>query len=112
MTKSQNKKTALFRVKGMEWLFVNLPYVCFLTLLAVGYIANSHAAEHNLRKIESLKKEVKDALNRIYERDEKDWPIVALALAFDCPIWTEDQDFFGIGIPTWRTKNIEIFLQG
>ena len=52
-----------------------------------------------------------DALRRIGERDEKDWPIVALALAFDCPIWTEDQDFFGIGIPTWRTKNIEIFLQ-
>ena len=52
-----------------------------------------------------------DALKRIGERDEKDSSIVALALAFDCPIWTEDQDFFGIGIPTWRTKNIEIFLQ-
>ena len=51
-----------------------------------------------------------DALNRIYERDEKDWPIVALALAFNCPIWTEDQDFFGIGIATWRTKNISIFF--
>ncbi|MGK7879754.1 MAG: PIN domain-containing protein [Crocosphaera sp.] len=51
-----------------------------------------------------------DALNRIYERDEKDWPIVALALAFNCSIWTEDQDFFGIGIATWRTKNISIFF--
>ncbi|MGB5596764.1 MAG: PIN domain-containing protein [Crocosphaera sp.] len=51
-----------------------------------------------------------DALDRIYERDEKDWPIVALALAFNCPIWTEDQDFFGIGIATWRTKNIPIFF--
>ncbi len=51
-----------------------------------------------------------DALNRIYERDEKDWPIVALALAFNCSIWTEDQDFFGIGIATWRTKNIPIFF--
>jgi hypothetical protein len=61
MTNSQNKKTALFRAKGMGWLFVNLPYVCFLAVLAVIYIANSHAAEHNLRKIESLKKEVKDA---------------------------------------------------
>jgi hypothetical protein len=61
MTISQNKKTALFRAKGMGWLFVNLPYVCFLAILAVIYIANSHAAEHNLRKIESLKKEVKDA---------------------------------------------------
>jgi predicted nucleic acid-binding protein len=51
-----------------------------------------------------------EALNRICERDEKDWSIVALALAFGCPIWTEDQDFFGIGIATWRTKNIEIFF--
>lgn len=51
-----------------------------------------------------------EALNRIRERDEKDWSIVALALAFGCPIWTEDQDFFGTGIATWRTKNIEIFF--
>jgi hypothetical protein len=34
-----------------------------------------------------------------------------LALVFGCPIWTEDQDFFGTGIATWRTKNIEIFFQ-
>lgn len=61
MTTTQNKKAALFRFKGMEWVFVNLPYVCFLSILVVLYIANSHAAEHNLRKIESLKKEVKDA---------------------------------------------------
>lgn len=51
-----------------------------------------------------------DALNRIGDRDKKDWSIVALALAFNCPIWTEDQDFFGLGIATWRTKNIPIFL--
>ena len=51
-----------------------------------------------------------EALNRIRERDKKDWSIVALALAFGCPIWTEDQDFFGTGIATWRTKNIEIFF--
>ena len=51
-----------------------------------------------------------EALNRIRERDEKDWSIVALALAFGCSIWTEDQDFFGTGIATWRTKNIEFFF--
>jgi predicted nucleic acid-binding protein len=51
-----------------------------------------------------------EALNRICDRDQKDWSIVALALAFRCPIWTEDQDFFGIGIATWRTKNINIFF--
>lgn len=52
----------------------------------------------------------KNALNRIGERDRKDWSILALALTFDCSIWTEDQDFFGTGVTTWRTKNIEIFL--
>jgi predicted nucleic acid-binding protein len=52
-----------------------------------------------------------EALNRLDKRDEKDWPIVALSLALKCPIWTEDQDFFGTGIATWRTKNIEIFFR-
>ena len=51
-----------------------------------------------------------EALSRISEQDEKDWSLVALALAFGCPIWTEDRDFFGTGIATWRTKNIEIFF--
>ncbi len=51
-----------------------------------------------------------DAQRRIEDRDIKDWTIVALALALDCPIWTEDQDFFGIGIATWNTRNIEIYL--
>jgi predicted nucleic acid-binding protein len=51
------------------------------------------------------------AQKRISSRDINDWPIVALALAMNCPIWTEDSDFFGSGIATWRTHNIEIFLQ-
>jgi len=51
-----------------------------------------------------------DAQRRIEERDIKDWTIVALALSLNCPIWTEDQDFFGIGIATWNTRNIEIYL--
>lgn len=54
-----------------------------------------------------LEKEAKD---RIGERDVNDWPIVALALSFDCPVWTEDQDFFGTGLSTWNSRNIEIFL--
>ena len=51
-----------------------------------------------------------DAKIRIEDRDLKDWTIVALALVLDCPIWTEDQDFFGIGIATWNTRNVEIYL--
>jgi len=51
-----------------------------------------------------------DAKRRIEARDIKDWTIVALALSLNSPIWTEDQDFFGIGIATWNTRNVEIYL--
>ncbi len=26
------------------------------------------------------------------------------------PIWTEDQDFFGTGVPTWTTDRVEFYL--
>jgi predicted nucleic acid-binding protein len=48
---------------------------------------------------------------RISTRDPDDWPIVATALLLDAPIWTEDQDFFGCGIPTWTTNKIELYLR-
>lgn len=51
-----------------------------------------------------------DAKQRIETRDIKDWPLLALALALNCPIWTEDKDFFGAGVATWRTKNVELYL--
>lgn len=51
-----------------------------------------------------------EAKRRIEERDLKDCTIVALALSLNAPIWTEDQDFFGIGIATWNTRNVEIYL--
>ncbi len=50
------------------------------------------------------------ARRRIAARDPKDWPILATALMLNCPLWTEDQDFFGTGIATWKTGNIEVFL--
>lgn len=51
-----------------------------------------------------------DAKERMKDRDVEDWPIVATALVLDCPIWTEDKDFFGSGMPTWTTDRIHIFL--
>jgi predicted nucleic acid-binding protein len=51
-----------------------------------------------------------EAKQRIQERDPFDWEIVALSLALNCPIWTEDNDFFGIGIVIWNTRNVEIYL--
>ncbi len=52
-----------------------------------------------------------EARTRLRARDEEDWPVLATALALACPIWTEDMDFFGIGVPVWTTKSVEIFLK-
>lgn len=47
---------------------------------------------------------------RIASRDINDWPAVAAALLLDCPIWTEDKDFFGAGVATWTTATVELYL--
>jgi predicted nucleic acid-binding protein len=39
------------------------------------------------------------ARKRIKVREEDDWPILASALALNCPIWTEGVDFFAV---EWR----------
>jgi predicted nucleic acid-binding protein len=51
------------------------------------------------------------ARRRLARRDESDWPFVALALRLNCPIWTEDQDFFGSGVVTWTTDRVELYLE-
>jgi predicted nucleic acid-binding protein len=51
-----------------------------------------------------------DARQRIGMRDLDDYPVLALSLYLKCPVWTEDLDFFGAGIVTWNTQNVEIFL--
>jgi predicted nucleic acid-binding protein len=53
----------------------------------------------------------RDARERLGERDPDDWPILASALAIGCPIWTEDTDFFGCGVPTWTTSRVAMFLR-
>ena len=50
------------------------------------------------------------ALARIGPRDPDDWPVLACALALNCPIWTEDRDFFGTGVATWTTTLVEQYL--
>lgn len=52
----------------------------------------------------------REAKRRMKNRDIKDWPIVATALLFNCPIWTEDKDFFGVGVPLWTTDRIHLFF--
>jgi predicted nucleic acid-binding protein len=51
-----------------------------------------------------------DALARIERRDPDDWPILATALTLDCPVWAEDNDFFGTGVPTWTSDRVELYL--
>ena len=48
---------------------------------------------------------------RLQGRDEEDWPVLAIALALDCAVWTEDMDFFGTGVAVWNTSKVEIFLR-
>lgn len=52
------------------------------------------------------------ARERIQRRDPDDWPVVAVALMLGIPVRTEDQDFFGSGIPTWTTDRVELYLRG
>lgn len=50
------------------------------------------------------------ALQRIAARDADDWPVLACAMTLGCPVWTEDADFFGTGVPTWTTDRIALYF--
>ena len=52
-----------------------------------------------------------EARVRLRGRDEDDWPVLAVSLALDCPVWSEDADFFGTGVAVWTTNRVEIFLK-
>jgi predicted nucleic acid-binding protein len=52
-----------------------------------------------------------DARERLGGGDQSDWPILAAALALECAIWTEDRDFFGVGVATWTSDRVEIYLR-
>jgi predicted nucleic acid-binding protein len=51
------------------------------------------------------------ALARIAIRDADDWPVLATAMTLSCPIWTEDQDFFGTGVATWTSDRVALYLK-
>jgi predicted nucleic acid-binding protein len=53
----------------------------------------------------------KESRERLRDRDEDDWPVLAIALGMDCDVWSEDQDFFGTGVAVWTTNRIEILLR-
>jgi hypothetical protein len=69
-------------------------------------------AEGWIRRSHCLFLDKKLACERIARRDPRDWPVVAVALLLNIPVWTEDQDFFGSGVPTWTTDRVEVYLRG
>lgn len=50
------------------------------------------------------------AKRRIAQRDHDNWPVLTLAMALNAPVWTEDADFFGAGVATRTTRNVETYL--
>ena len=61
--------------------------------------------------IENLERFESTARRRLQGRDEEDWPYLALALLLECPVWTEDTDFFGTGVAVWTTDRIALFFE-
>jgi predicted nucleic acid-binding protein len=50
------------------------------------------------------------ALLRMAVRDVNDWPVLACAMTLECPVWTEDTDFFGTGFATWTSDRIDLYF--
>ena len=62
------------------------------------------AAVQIIPKVELAAAEA-EAMARIGQRDPDDWPAIGGALRFDCPLWTEDEDFFGSGVAELLSKH-------
>lgn len=81
-----------------------LPDELWRSTLAVVMAAVQLVGHEELALVEA------QARARIAPRDANDWPALAAAILLDCPVWTEDQDFFGSGVATWTTATVSIYL--
>lgn len=43
---------------------------------------------------------------RLHRKAQPDWPVLAAAIATRAGIWTDDRDFFGVGVPVWSSETI------
>jgi predicted nucleic acid-binding protein len=93
-------------VKYLPILFTkrNLPSEDALNVLA-NLTCFIHIVDSNVYSLYKV-----EAKQRIAIRDINDWSIVAASLLLDCPIWTEDNDFFGCGVATWTSDRIRLYL--
>jgi predicted nucleic acid-binding protein len=49
------------------------------------------------------------ARERLSTLGQKDWPVLAAALALDAPVWSNDKHLWGTGIAVWKTRNIRFW---
>lgn len=47
------------------------------------------------------------ARGRLHPRGQPDWPTLAAAIELDAAIWSDDRDFFGVGVPVWSTWTLD-----
>jgi predicted nucleic acid-binding protein len=47
-----------------------------------------------------------EAETRISARDPDDWPTLALAIALDMPVWSQDKDFVEAGVEVFTTGEL------
>jgi len=102
------------------------PRVCFDTVArTLAQTLQRHGADpapayaalnHLERIVEPIEVDVYEtcggeARERVAGGSSVQWPVVAVALFFNCPIWTSDEDFFGAGIASWKTNTVEIYLK-
>jgi predicted nucleic acid-binding protein len=55
---------------------------------------------------------IAQAKKLIGDRDPDDVPLLALALALDAPVWSNDRDFEGLGHPVFTTGDLLMILFG
>ena len=55
---------------------------------------------------EFYKDKIKEAKELIGKRDPDDIHLLALALKLNCPIWSNDKDFEGLGIIIYKTTDM------
>jgi len=49
-----------------------------------------------------------DADRRLPANAKSDWPGLAAALALGAGMWSDDRDYFGVGVPVWSTPNVRL----
>lgn len=95
------KRTAMIAERG------HLPEALAADVLAAGVaLAEKRATVLGEAEYGRFKNE---ALARL-PNDPDDWPTVALALALEADIWTQDKDFLGCGVATWTSTTLRARL--